>query len=418
LAQIPEQKDSPSQIANIRPWASLLIPQFRLLWGGFAFGSIGLQMRQTANLWVIWEISGSAFQLGLLGTFRLVPHIIFSLVGGTLADMVDRKKLLLITQTINLFLATLIAVLAISGNLEIWHIYAVTLGSTMVNSFDNPARIALIPMLVPRTHLMNALTLNTMVRHSSRLFGPTLAGIIIAWQGVPAAYVVNTLGFLPVIAALFFLKVPRITNPQVRTRFNLFQMFEGLRFIWSTQIVLSLVILDTLSMVFTSYQNLMPIFADEILHVGPTGFGGLMSAPGVGFLIGAAILLMLSGVRHKGMMVLVSMAFYAGAVALFAISTSYVLALVLIAFASGFDAIGTVLRQTIVQLKVPEEVRGRATAGLGIFTQGAPSLGQTVTGGLASVLGAPGALLVGALVCSTTVIALFVGRKDLRTYQE
>ena len=273
-------------------------------------------------------------------------------------------------------------------------------------------------MLVPRPHLMNALTLNTMVRHSSRLFGPTLAGVVIAWQGVGAAYVVNTLGFVPVLLVLFLLHPPSVQRQEDRPRFSVPQMLEGLRFIWSTQIILSLVILDTLSMVFTSYQTLMPIFADEILGVGPTGFGALMSAPGVGFLMGAGALLMMGGVRRKGAMVLVSMVLYAGAIVLFALSRSYVLSLFFIAAASGLDAIGTVLRQTIVQLKVPEQIRGRATAGLGIFTMGAPSLGQTVTGSLASALGPPGALLVGAAVCTATVVTLAIGRRDVRAYRE
>ena len=282
-------RDSPSAVSertSVKPWASLASPQFRLLWLGQSFGAVGQPMREVANLWLVWELTGSALHLGLLGVVRVVPLILFSLVGGALADVVDRRKILVVSQVTNMLMGAAIAGLAITGAIQVWHIYAISLGSAVMMSFGQPARVSLIPALVPRVHLMNALTLHTTTMHASRLLGPSLGGIIIAWQGAGLAYAVNAAAFIPVIVSLLLLHVPTVERQQVRRAFNPREIVERLRFIWATPVILGFILFDVSAMVFSTYRGLLPIFADEVLGVGPAGFGTLMSAPALGFLGG------------------------------------------------------------------------------------------------------------------------------------
>ena len=413
-------RDGPSTVtreARIRPWTALTNPQFRLLWIGQVLGAFGQPMREVANQWVVWKLSGSALQLGLIGLFRLVPLILVSFVGGALADIVDRKKLLVVTQSVNLLMGGAMAVLAVTGNLQVWHVYAVTLGSASAMALDQPARVSLIPALVPRAHLLNAMTLNTVSRHGAMLVGPTLGGLLIAWKGVEVAYGINTLGFIPVIVALLLLRPPPVVRQGGRPRLNPSEMMEGLRFIWSTPIILSFILLDVAAMLFASYRSLLPIFADKVLGVGAAGFGALVSAPAFGFLIGTGILLLAGDIRRKGMVVLVSVLLYAVATGLFALSRSYLLSLLLIVAVGGFDSIGTVMRQTTLQLLVPDHIRGRATAVLHIFALGSPSAGQALIGSVAAVVGAPLALLGGSAVCLAAVSGVASRWREVITYR-
>ncbi len=414
-------RDSPSAVsdrASVKPWAALASPQFRLLWLGQSFGAVGQPMREVANLWLVWELTGSALHLGLLGVVRVVPLILFSLVGGALADVVDRRKILVVSQVTNMLMGAAIAGLAITGAIQVWHIYAISLGSAVMMSFGQPARVSLIPALVPRVHLMNALTLHTTTMHASRLLGPSLGGIIIAWQGAGLAYAVNAAAFIPVIVSLLLLHVPTVERQQVRRAFNPREIVEGLRFIWATPVILGFILFDVSAMVFSTYRGLLPIFADEVLGVGPAGFGTLMSAPALGFLGGAGLLLLMGNVKRKGPVVLVATLLYAVTVALFALSEWYVVSLLLIMAAGGFDAIGTILRQTTLQLLVPDEIRGRATAVMHVFVTGGPSVGQSVLGAAAGVLGAPLALLGGSAVCFVAVMAVAARLREMLTYRE
>lgn len=388
-------RDGPSTVTEegrIRPWTALTNPQFRLLWIGQVLGAFGQPMREVANQWVVWKLSGSALQLGLIGLFRLVSLVLVSFLGGALADMVDRKKLLVASQSVNMLMGAVTAVLAATGHIQVWHIYAVTLGSAAAMALDQPARVSLIPALVPRAHLMNAMTLNTISRHGAMLVGPTLGGLVIAWKGAELAYGINTLGFIPVIGALLLLRPPPVVRHGDRPRLNPGEMAEGLRFIWSTPIILSFILFDVAAMLFASYRSLLPIFAEVVLGKGAAGYGLLVSAPAFGFLIGTAVLLLAGDIRRKGMVVLVSVLLYAVATGLFAISRSYLLSLLLIVVVGGLDSIGTVMRQTTLQLLVPDRIRGRATAVLHVFALGSPSGGQALMGGSAVCLAAVSAV--------------------------
>jgi hypothetical protein len=150
---------------------------------GFVVGFAGFQMRQTVNLWLIWDLTGSAFELGLLGIFQFAPMLVLVFLGGSVADVMDRRTLLILTQAGNFVVTAALAYLSLTDSIVVWHIYAATLVTAAVNTFEGPARMAMLPRIVPRSHLMNAITLNQAARHSSFLFGPALGGLMLALVG-------------------------------------------------------------------------------------------------------------------------------------------------------------------------------------------------------------------------------------------
>jgi len=331
---------------------------------------------------------------------------------------VDRRNLLILTQVGNFLLAAVLAALAITGNIEVWHIYATTLVTAAVNTFEGPARMAMLPRLVPRTHLMNAITLNQAARHGSMLVGPALGGLLIGWVGPGWTYAAVSVVFVPTVGALFLLK-PMPPDPEVRRRgMSVKSMLEGFRFVFGTQVILAMMLLDVVAMLFTHHRGLVPIFAEDILNVGTFGFGVLMSAPAAGFLIGSAVLLIAGDIRHKGMVVVGTYVAYLGAMAIFATSTTYWISLLALAAVGGLDGVGAIMRSTILQGAVSDEIRGRATAVMQLSNRGGPSMGQLMLGSMAAAITAPIALLVGSVIGIITLLIVISTVRGVATYKD
>jgi MFS family permease len=402
----------------VRPLGSFDFYEFRLVLVSFMVGFVGFQMRQVTNLWLIYEITRSPLSLGLLGVFQFAPMLLLVFVGGSVADMVDRRNLLILTQVGNFLLAAVLAALAITENIEVWHIYATTLVTAAVNTFEGPARMAMLPRLVPRTHLMNAITLNQAARHGSMLVGPALGGLLIGWVGPGWTYAAVSVVFVPTVGALFLLK-PMPPDPEARRRgMSVKSMLEGFRFVFGTQVILAMMLLDVVAMLFTHHRGLVPIFAEDILNVGTFGFGVLMSAPAAGFLIGSAVLLIAGDIRHKGMVVVGTYVAYLGAMAIFATSTTYWISLLALAAVGGLDGVGAIMRSTILQGAVSDEIRGRATAVMQLSNRGGPSMGQLMLGSMAAAITAPIALLVGSVIGIITLLIVISTVRGVATYKD
>ena len=396
---------------------SLEFAEFRLVLVSFMVGFVGFQMRQVTNLWLIYDITKSPLSLGLLGVFQFAPMLILVFVGGSIADMVDRRKLLILTQVGNLVFAAVLAALTLTDSIQVWHIYATTLLVAAVNSFEGPARMAMLPRLVPRHYLMNAITLNQAARHGSMLFGPALGGLLLGWVGAGWTYVTVAAIFVPTVGALFFLK-PMPPDPEARRRgMSVKSMLEGFRFVFGNNVMLAMMLLDVIAMLFTHHRGLVPIFAEEILNVGTFGFGVLMSAPAAGFLIGSAALLTAGDVRHKGMIVVGTYLAYMGSMAIFATSTTYWISLLALAAVGGLDGVGAIMRSTILQGAVSDEIRGRATAVLQLSNRGGPSMGQLMLGAMAAAITAPTALLVGSVIGVITLVIVISTVRGVATYE-
>jgi MFS family permease len=379
---------------------------FRLLWFGQLISTTG-QMMQTITLAIhMFDLTDSTLQVGLLAFTGLVPFIVFSFVGGAVADRINRKRVILVTQSASLT-ATLTLVAATFGGLvsPAW-LYAIAFVIGCTRAFDAPSRQALIPNLVPREELGAALTLNTMLRQLATTIGPGIGGVLIGFAGFGAAYAVNATTFFAVIGALLLMGPVRQVAGRMGGRLHL--ALGGLRFVLKERIVLSLLALDFAVVVLGSTEALMPAFGEDILDIGPEGVGFLYSAPAVGAIVGALLLGAIGANWRSIAIILVSAACFGLFILGFGLTTFFPLALFLL-FCSGFvDVIGEVMRATIIQLRTPDEVRGRVTSLSVIFTAGGPQLGQLHSGIVASFIGPAGAAVIGgiAVICVVAAFSL------------
>jgi MFS family permease len=394
-----------SENSPIKPWASLLNREYFLLWASTLLSSVATQMRYVTNLYQVYDLSGSSLQLGLTGFFQALPFIVFGLFAGVLADVFDRKKLLVITQFAHLLPGFALVVLTATGTIQVWHIYLLGLMSSTVQVFGTPARWAMIPNLVPPSHMMNALTLNITTHQGSLLLSPVIAGLLIDLVGVQFTYLLDVILFIPAIAAVFAMRA--VANPHgERSRVNLRSVFEGFKFIWVERIILSLFLLDFGATLVGYYRPILPVFANDVFDVGATGLGALYAAPAVGAILGSALLLFVGDIKRKGMLVVVSALIFGASLALLGFSRWFWLGLLAVGILGLTDAISVTVRRTVVQLLAPDAMRGRASSLITVFAQTTNALGAVLAGAAAAVMGAPNALILGSVLCVSIVAGI------------
>lgn len=366
---------------------------FRLLWVGLLVSTTGQQIQFIAVAWHITVLTDSPLQVGLVGVFGAIPFIGLSFVGGAVADRIDRKRILMVTQTVAMLLTTILVVTTATGVIEPWMIYAVRFASGAATAFDNPARQAIIPNIVPRDELVNAFTLTSLLRQTANIAGPSVGGLLIGLFGLSVAYTVNAVTFLAVIVAVLLMgPVPMVRS---RAEQGWDAMMGGVRYVRRHPLVLSLISLDAMVVGIGSYRALLPFFALDILDVGAQGLGLLQSAPGVGAVIGAMLMGTMGGVRRPIVAVLVSSAGFGLCVIGLGLSPFFPLTLLMLFGAGITDVVGEVQRATIVQLVTTDEVRGRVTALHQMFSFGGPQMGQLSAGGIATLVGPAMAAIIG-----------------------
>jgi MFS family permease len=283
-------------------------------------------------------------------------------------------------------------------------------------AFDNPARQSLIPNLVPSERLANAVSLNTLMFQVGTIVGPALGGVVIAELGVGSVYWLNALTFGAVIVALAMMSFKEDPD-RLRSKINAASFFEGLKFVRSNRIILSTMLLDFFATFFASATALLPIFARDILHVGPKGLGMLYAAEAVGAVITGFGMSLVGDPKRKGRVLLISVALYGVATAIYGFSTNYALSLLLLGLVGAGDTVSTVLRSTIRQMATPDHIRGRMTSVNMIFFMGGPQLGNLEAGLLAAAIGAGPSVVVGG-VATVAVVALTAWRfPKLRRYE-
>ena len=389
---------------RVRPWTVLAEKNFALFWFSLLVSSIGSQLTTVAVAWQVYEMTDSAAQLGLTGLFRAVPLIAFAFTGGWLADRVERRRLLIAAQALGLVLSLALGFLTDAGRVQVWHIYAILFAESALMSFDNPTRYALIPSLVKPEHLTTGFALSVTLRQTAFLAGPFIAGAIIAFGGVVWCYYLDAASFFAAIVCLRLLKI-RVAPAPSRER-GLKSMMQGLAFILKNPIVLALLVMDASVNFFGAYRGLMPIFARDILGVGPAGLGALLGAPAFGALAGSGVAMMMGDPKRKARLIVAVTLCYAAALVAFALSRSFMLSLA-VCFALGvLDAVGETLRMTVIQLATPDELRGRVQAVAFVFLIGGPFLGQAEVGLVAALMGAPGAVVLGGVVATAIVAAM------------
>jgi len=391
-----------------RAYSTLRHHDFRLLWGAEIASTTGSQMQRVAIAWQVYDLTGDALKLGLLGLARFVPIVIFGLLGGVLADQRDRRHLLFVSQSALMLCSFILAALTFTGTMSIWAIYGMTVLTGALTAIGRPARQALIPALVPRDELAGAISMNTLSYQVATVAGPAFGGFAISALGLGWVYVFDALSFVVVLAAVFLMQIRPapigVTGKATQA------IVEGFAFLRSSPILLGVMSVDFIATFFGAITTLMPIFADDVLGSGPGTLGLLLAAPAAGSVIGGAIMSARPIAVRPGLGVLAAIVVYGFAILAFGLSTSLAVSLGFLALSGASDAVSMILRTTLRNLVTPDHLLGRISATHSMFAMGGPQLGEFRAGAMASVMGAgPAVALGGALtVVSTVIIARLV----------
>jgi len=396
---------------RLRAFSALRHRNYRLYWFGMLVAITGWQIQMVAQAWLVYKLTESPFYLGLAGLAQAVPTIALTLFGGVVADRVDRRKLLIFTQAGTGLLMLILATLVATGLVQIWHILLIAFLIGSIWAFDQPARMALVPHLVDREDLMNAVAMGSMIWQGSRIVGPALAGVLLATVGYSVCFYLTSIGFLSMIGVLVLVRVPPIVSTAA-TQNVLQNLVEGIGFILGSPVFLTLIGLTFFNSAFGfSYVTLMPVFAESILEVGERGGGILMGISGIGAIIGTTAIASLGNFKHKGWLILGGGTAFGITLLLFSLSRWYYLSLGVLFLSGIVNSFYLTSVNTMLQTLVPDQLRGRVMGIYGLTWSMLP-LGGMVAGGVATVAGAPFAVgMGGVLVAAMAVtVALFVPR--------
>jgi predicted MFS family arabinose efflux permease len=370
---------------------------FRLMWGGAFTSTTGAFVQEVAQSWLVYTLTDSAFLLGLTAFLNGAPILLFSLLGGVAADRVDRRKLLLGSQYVQMASALVLAGLLATDMIEIWHIMAAAFATGMGQAFGGPAYQALIPSLVEKEDLPNAIALMSIQFNLARVVGPVVGGLAFTGIGPAACFFINALTFLAVIFSLFVIHVRFV--PKKSEAHVLHSLKEGLRFTFRQHSLLALVALSTVTAFFAvPLITLLPVFARETYQLGAQGYGTMLSFSGAGAVTGALFVAWLGNTGRKGWTALV-MQVALGLVTIgFAMSTHLWAGCFFVFLAGGAVLAVFALLNSLVQLLCPEEMRGRIMSVYHTAFRGAMPLGNLAAGSLASRFGAPLVVSVNAVI--------------------
>ena len=370
---------------------------YRLLWSGQAISTMGRFITQVVLPYQVYVLTGDLLAVGLLSIVQLIPILAFSLGGGAVADAVDRRRLLLVTQLGLMGCSAALAGLALLPAPPLFALYVVAFVAAGLGSIDQPARASSIPRLVPPERLPAAISLNQVVFNGSAVIGPALGGIILATLGIAAAYTVDVVTFLAAIVALLLMHPIPPTAGQARASVQ--SILEGLRFARSKRELLATFIVDINAMVFGSPRALFPALALDVFKVGPAGVGFMASAAGLGALLAALFSGWTGRVTRPGRAVLVAVAVWGVGIIGFGLSTfSFPLALAFLALAAGADVISAVLRSAMMQVLTPDPLRGRVSSIHVLVVTGGPRIGDVEAAAVASVIGPVGSVVTGGIL--------------------
>jgi len=392
-------------------------PRYRALWVGLLISVIGSQMQVAALHWQIREltITPNPLALGGIGFARFFPLIIFSLIGGSVADTFNRRWIIFIAESLMAIVAALLAYLTFKGSITIWGIYFLTAVQASAVAFDIPARQAMIPNIVSKDDLPNAFSMTSIAMNTAAILGPALGGIVIATLGQGYVYIFNSISFLAVLVALLVIG-PVYQDQNKASGVSLKAITDGVRFIFSKPIIFSTMILDFFATFFASANTMMPIVARDILNVGEVGYGWLVSAESIGSVAAGIALSQIHILRKQGPLLLASVVVFGAATIFFGLSNTFMLATIMLMIIGAADTVSTIIRNTIRQLQTPDHIRGRMTSINQIFFQGGPQLGEVEAGVVAQIFGVPFAIVSGGI--GTILAVWFISRKwpQLRNY--
>lgn len=390
---------------------------FRLLWIGQIISMTGSMVRFVAIPYQVYLLTGSPLAVGLIGLFQAVPTIVLSLFGGVVADRVDRRRLLIVTQLALTATSIVLAAATQLGFVSVPFLYALTAVGASFSALDSPARSALIPSLLDRRRVQAAITLNQTQFQTAAVAGPALAGVLIASFGLATTYWIDVATYLAAIGTLLAMRTT--ARPPAEHGSVLRSLAEGIAYLGVRRILLATMSLDFLATLFANWRALVPYYADQVFAVGPAGLGLLYAAPGAGALVVALSAGWTNRVERQGLAILISVTVFGLAIAAFGAlpREGFLVGLLLLAIAQGADTVSSIFRQTILQLEVPDALRGRLNAINMIFVFGGPTLGQVEGGAVAALWNPIAAVVSGGLACIGAVIGVALVAPRLIRYR-
>jgi MFS family permease len=373
---------------------------YRLFFGGQSISLIGTWMQQIAMSWLVYRLTHSAFLLGVVGFTGRIPTFLFAPLAGVLVDRWSRHRLLVITQILSTIQALILAFLVLTGMITVWHIIFLSLFLGFVNAFDVPVRQSFVVDMVEKEEdLGNAIALNSSMATSARLFGPSIAGILIATVGEGMCFLLNGLSFLAVIAALLAMKIPR-RKREMQNRQVIQGLKEGFSYAFGFAPIRSLLLLlGLVSLMGMPYQVLMPIFAGKILHGGPHTLGFLMAASGCGALAGTIYLASRKSVLGLGRIIVISSSLFGIGLITFSLSRVLWLSFLLMSLTGFGMMVQMASTNTVLQTIVEEDKRGRVMSFYAMAFMGMVPFGSLLAGSLANHIGAPYTVMIGGIAC-------------------
>jgi MFS transporter, DHA1 family, staphyloferrin A biosynthesis exporter len=410
---------------NLRTFESLGLRDYRLLWLGQLTTTLGQWMDQTARSWLIYTLTGSAWQLGLVSAVRGIPLLLFGVVAGVAADRYGKKVQIIIAQVVNALLNLVLATLILTHHVEVWQVYVTGFLSGTVQAFQQPARQVLINELAGPKNLLNAIALSSAAFNASRSIGPAFCGLLIQYSGVDIAYYVQAALYAFATVWTFQMQVPA-SHPSDASRPQPEQSIfasarEGFAFIVANKLILALMVLGLAPLILgVPYISLMPLFALDVLHGTATTQGWLLTMTGVGAVIGALTIASLGRRQGNGQLLVLAACGFGLALLLFARSPVLWMALLFTFFAGLANAGYTSQDQTIIQVLTPAQLRGRVL-GIYFLNRGLMPVGSLIAGGLAALWGGPWAVTIMGASCLAVAIGvavLYPAIWKLRTIQE
>ncbi len=396
---------------------------FRQWWAGHIIAIAGKQMLWISEGWLIYELSGSKLLLGANSLAQAVPATALALLGGALADRLDQRRLIIVAQTIDMLILSVVATLCFFQTVEVWHVILASFLHSFVSVFEQPARQALFPHLVDRAAMPSAVGLNATVHPGTRVFSPVLTGFVLA--GVMGAtgsamlaagtvFAITAAGLAVYILVLLFLQVPPIAR--VRRGNMLSNTVEGVRFVWTNRIYTSLISVVYVNMLFgIAMQVLFPVVAKDVLGMGPEALGMMFTAQGIGSLIGAVIAARWMAARDQGKWTVIGSLMLGVSAILFGLSQWYLVTLAVLGIAGVGTSIFSVASQSCLQLMVPDEFRGRVMALWAMTHSSVRPIGEMQFALVAALTTASFALVAGGLAVIAFVFLVVLPNRSLRS---
>jgi MFS family permease len=394
----------------------LLLPRdFRFYLASRFCTATGMTMLRAAILWHVFAMSHSAFHLGLIGLAQFAPALSLSLVAGAVADTYDRRRVMMAAQALALMCALILFLETHSSGIGLLLLYAMVVPVAIAGAFDNPARMALLPTLVAREVFPRAVAVASTNQALALVTGPSLCGLIIAEAGIASVYAAFVILIGASLAALAFIRRRSVQTPGRAVTLQM--MREGLAYVRRQQVVLGCMTLDMFAVIFGGATALLPIYANDILHVGASGYGLLTSSIEIGALATSLVLIALPQVARPGRALLLGVAVYGVATVVFGLSRSFPLSLIAYLIAGVGDQVSVVMRATAIQLSTPDELRGRVSSVNMIFIGASNQLGAAESGFVAALTNATFSVVSGGIGCLLVLVAVVLALPELRRYR-